>query len=293
MTVLNYGYGTDIGYKSEHNEDCYFADPETGLWLIADGMGGHEAGEVASAIVSETISQAVSEKSSSLIEAIQESHTAVLSASERGIGARGMGSTVIALQVNPSGYEVAWVGDSRAYLWDGELKQISRDHSYVQKLLDSGAITEEEAITHPNRNIITQSLGADVPQVNVDQVRGQFAPPQKILLCSDGLTDEVLDGEIAVILEQGGDDQTIVNNLISSALMHGGKDNVTVLLVSAVDTMAKKITDVETEEIESTSLNQKTDVSLSHHIDKKLFLWSALGVGTILLIIFFSIIAGD
>jgi protein phosphatase len=116
MTALYYGHGTDIGNKSDHNEDCYFADPETGLWLIADGMGGHEAGEVASAIVSETISQAVSD-SSSLVEAIQKSHTAVLSASERGIGAKGMGSTVIALKVIPSGYEIAWVGDSRAYYY--------------------------------------------------------------------------------------------------------------------------------------------------------------------------------
>ncbi len=288
MTALYYGHGTDIGNKSDHNEDCYFADPETGLWLIADGMGGHEAGEVASAIVSETISQAVRD-SSSLVEAIQKSHTAVLSASERGIGAKGMGSTVIALKVIPSGYEIAWVGDSRAYLWDGELKQISRDHSYVQKLLDNGTITEEEAITHPNRNIITQSLGADVPQVNVDHVRGQFTPPQKILLCSDGLTDEVLDGEIAVILEQGGDDQTIVNNLISSALMHGGKDNVTVLLVSAPETIAG----AETEETESASSVQETDEPQSYDIDKKLFLWSALAIGIIFLVVVFSIIAGD
>ena len=211
------------------------------------------------------------------------------SASERGIGARGIGSTVIALQVNSSGYEIAWVGDSRAYIWDGELKQISRDHSYVQKLLDSGAITEEEAITHPNRNIITQSLGADVPQVNVDHVRGQFTPPQKILLCSDGLTDEVLDGEIAVILEQGGDDQSIVNNLISSALMHGGKDNVTVLLVSAPDA----ITGAETEKVESASSIQKMGESLPHDVDKKLFLWSALAIGIIFLVIVFSIVAGD
>ena len=288
MTVLYYGFGTDIGHKSEHNEDCYFADPEAGLWLIADGMGGHEAGEVASAIVSETISQAVSENCS-LVEAIQKSHSAVISASEHGTGARGMGSTVVALQVNLSDYEIAWVGDSRAYMWDGELNQISQDHSYVQKLLNSGAITREEAITHPNRNIITRSLGADAPQVNVDHVRGQFTRPQKILLCSDGLTDEVRDEEIAFILEQGGDDQTIVNSLISSALMHGGKDNVTVLLVSAPDTMAG----TEAEEVESASSIQKMDESLSDDTNKKSFFWFALGVGIIFLIMVLSIYLGD
>ncbi|NOX42549.1 MAG: serine/threonine-protein phosphatase [Gammaproteobacteria bacterium] len=232
MTELLFGSGSDIGHRSNNNEDSFCAAPELGLWLIADGMGGHEAGEVASAIVSETIVEAV-RSGVNLIDAIQQAHSAVIAASQHGQGALGMGSTVVALQIKSDEFEVAWVGDSRAYLWNGELRQISRDHSYVQKLLDSGAITEEEALHHPNRNIITQSLGADLDEVIVDNVTGQLCQGQKVLLCSDGLNDEVQDSEIAAILQEGGDEQTIVNNLINSALTHGGKDNVSVILVSS------------------------------------------------------------
>ena len=224
--------GSDIGYHSDNNEDSFCAVPELGLWLIADGMGGHEAGEVASAIVSETIVSEV-RKGAGLVDAVQQAHRSVIDASEEGHGAQGMGSTVVVLQVRGEEFEVAWVGDSRAYLWSGELRQISRDHSYVQKLLDSGAITEEEALYHPNRNIITQSLGSDLSDVVVDNIAGRFCRGQKILLCSDGLNDELQDSEIAFILKEGGDDQTLVNKLIQAALTHGGKDNVSVLLVSA------------------------------------------------------------
>lgn len=232
MTGLPFGSGSDIGHHSDNNEDSFCAVPELGLWLIADGMGGHEAGEVASAIVSETIVNEV-RKGANLVDAVQQAHRSVIDASEEGHGARGMGSTVVVLQVRDEEFEVAWVGDSRAYLWNGELRQISRDHSYVQKLLDSGTITEKEALYHPNRNIITQSLGADISDVVVDNIIGRFCRGEKVLLCSDGLNDELLDSEIAFILKEGGDDQTLVNKLIQSALTHGGKDNVSVILVSA------------------------------------------------------------
>ena len=234
MTILDFGSGSDIGNQSDHNEDSYFADPELGLWLIADGMGGHEAGEVASAIVSETVSNAV-RNGVSLVEAIEKAHREVVDAGERGDGAKGMGSTIVALQVKGDNFEVAWVGDSRAYLWDGELRQISRDHSYVQKLLDSGAISQEEALNHPNRNIITQSLGADLDNVVVDNITGRFQRGQHILLCSDGLSDEVPDSQITAILRMGGDLQAQTKNLINAALSHGGKDNITTLLISAPD----------------------------------------------------------
>lgn len=233
MTELLFGSGSDIGHRSDNNEDSLRTVPELGLWLIADGMGGHEAGEVASVIVSETIVEAI-RSGNTLVDAIQQAHSAVITASQNGEGARGMGSTVVALQIKSNEFEVAWVGDSRAYLWDGELRQISRDHSYIQKLLDSGAITEEEALHHPNRNIITQSLGADLAEVIVDNITGQLCQGQKVLLCSDGLNDEVQDSEIATILQEGGEDQTLVNKLIQSALTHGGKDNVSVILVSSL-----------------------------------------------------------
>lgn len=240
MALLEFASSTDIGNHSDHNEDSYFADPQLGLWLVADGMGGHEAGEVASAIASETVSNAI-KNGTGLVEAIEMAHKEVTEAGVRGQGAKGMGSTIVALLVKGHNFEVAWVGDSRAYLWGNELRQISRDHSYVQKLLDSGAITEAEALNHPNRNIITQSLGADLSEVVVDNITGSFIQGQKILLCSDGLSDEVPDGEIAEILRQGGDNQSLSNELIKSALAHGGKDNVTTILISGPDDAPDKL----------------------------------------------------
>jgi len=222
------------------NEDCFFSDDSLGLWLVADGMGGHEAGEVASAIVAETIASTVRE-GVDLAKAIQFSHQAVLDGGLHGQGARGMGSTVVGLQqLDNNRWQVAWVGDSRAYLWtkisehEGELQQISRDHSYVQALLDAGAITEAEADDHPDKNVITQCLGSlEIPSVKVDVVSQEWKPNQKIILCSDGLSDEVSDAQIAKILNDAPDSNSAVQSLIDAALQNGGRDNVTIVIVDA------------------------------------------------------------
>lgn len=231
---------THTGMVRTGNEDTFFSDDTLGLWLVADGMGGHEAGEVASAIVSATISGAVRD-GIALETAIQFSHQAVLDGGAHGQGARGMGSTVVALQSNPSHqWTLAWVGDSRAYLWTkiddhkGELQQISRDHSYVQALLDAGAITEAEAENHPDKNVITQCLGSlETPSVKVDSLSQPWKPRQKILLCSDGLSDEVSDTQIASILNDSPDSNAAVDALINAALQNGGRDNVTAVIIDA------------------------------------------------------------
>ncbi|MGI9286762.1 MAG: PP2C family protein-serine/threonine phosphatase, partial [Pseudomonadales bacterium] len=159
MPSLEFGEGSDTGNSRSNNEDTYFSNSDQGLWLIADGMGGHEAGEVASAIARDTIAQAFSD-GTPLSDAVQKAHSAILQAVDDQIGAPGMGSTVVALQSKRDDYEVAWVGDSRAYLWspnepEARLTQITTDHSYVQMLLASGAIKEEEVAHHPDKNIIT------------------------------------------------------------------------------------------------------------------------------------------
>lgn len=234
--MCRFGGATDTGNRRDHNEDTWQADPETGLWLVADGMGGHEAGEVAADIVSEVVGNGVMQ-GRSLTEAIHASHQAVLDAGREGRGVWGMGSTIVALQVSGFDYEIAWVGDSRIYLWDGEnLGQISHDHSVVQDLLDQGYITREEALVHPEKNLITQALGSiDLQDVVVDTLTGQFLKGQQILLCSDGLNDEVRDEQIADILGQGQSEQDTVDALIKAALANGGSDNVTAILVSAPD----------------------------------------------------------
>lgn len=247
---LTFGVATDVGKVRDNNEDCYLARPDLGLWLIADGMGGHDAGEVAAGIVRDFICNAVAH-GKPLKAAIAQAHHAVKDAASKNIGSPGMGTTVIALRMHGIQYEVAWVGDSRAYMWsDGKLSQLSTDHSYVQSLVDSGAITREEMATHAQRNVITQSLGVStLDDVVVDCVSGTLQPGAKILLCSDGLTDFVDDHEIAHILARSYEtNQAQVDKLIAKALGNGGGDNVTVELISAPQ--------------QHTTLNQIQDVLL-------------------------------
>lgn len=227
--------GTNIGLVRDNNEDCYLSRPDLGLWLVADGMGGHDAGEIASALVKDHIEKAVTE-GQFLEKAINQSHYAVQKAAANNIGSPNMGTTVVALQVKSITYKVAWVGDSRAYLWhDGQLSQISTDHSYVQQLYESGAISKEEMSNHSQRNVITQSLGVStLEEIHVDVVEGLFEPRQKILLCSDGLTDLLSDEEISAVLEKSYlSEQEQVDKLINCALKKGGNDNVTVQIITA------------------------------------------------------------
>lgn len=228
-----FGHATDVGRVRDHNEDTYIAVPENGLWAVADGMGGHSAGEIASAIAVEVIAAEVG-NGCPLDEAIEKAHQAILQAALEGQGAPGMGCTVVALKLSGYEVEVAWVGDSRAYLWDGALRPLSRDHSFVQQLIDSGAISEEEARHHPQRSVITQALGADeLKTVRVDSVRDILARGERLLLCSDGLTGEVDDAYIADVMSRTSDSQQAVEQLIAAANNNGGSDNVTVILVDA------------------------------------------------------------
>jgi serine/threonine protein phosphatase PrpC len=237
---LDYSAASHPGLMRNNNEDCFLSQPEQGLWLIADGMGGHEAGEVASAIVRDTIERNTrNDPHLSLLNAIQQAHTSIINSAKNGVGALGMGSTVVALKSQDYRYQIAWVGDSRAYLWTpsrdgGHLEQLSTDHSYVQMLVESGAINAEEAEFHPEKNIITQCLGMqELAQVRVDHVENQWHKNQWILLCSDGLTDEVNDGAIARILCEANDCLAAVDQLMHAALTNGGRDNITLQIIES------------------------------------------------------------
>jgi len=243
MTLLHpleYSAATHPGLKRENNEDCFLSAPNADLWVVADGMGGHEAGEVASAIVRETFEDFVQKGTPfSLPDAIQKSHEVILTSADNGIGAYGMGSTVVALLNQKKHYQVAWVGDSRAYLWTpndygGQLTRLTTDHSYVQMLYTSGAITADEVESHPDKNIITQCLGMqELAQVKVDIAQGQWQKNQWILLCSDGLTDELSDSSIAQILEHSPNSLTAVDQLLHEALTSGGHDNITLQIIES------------------------------------------------------------
>jgi len=233
--ILHYSAASHQGQR-DNNEDTYLGLPEQGLWLVADGMGGHQAGEVASASVAQTLR---TQTQNNLKNALERSHQAVLEAADRGVGAPGMGSTAVVLRSHNNDYEVAWVGDSRAYLWTpspdgGCLERLTRDHSYVQMLLASGAIGPDEVENHPDKNIITQCLGSQqLEALQVDSVKGSWQPGQCILLCSDGLTDELSDRHIAEILSQASGPRAGVKRLLRAALKEGGHDNITLLLVCA------------------------------------------------------------
>ncbi len=230
--MIEFGHLTHVGLRREHNEDTYFGDAQLGLWLVADGMGGHEFGEVASALARDAVVRNIKE-GTSLEDAIRAADREIIAQSQRRTEALPMGTTIAAASVKDGRYKAAWVGDSRIYLWNGSLKQISQDHSYVQELIDQGAITPEQARTHPHRNVVTQALGVTDPNtLKVEMVEGELKSGLALLICSDGLTEEVDDQHIAQIL--GKSDltaQECVDQLILAALDGGGSDNVTVLLI--------------------------------------------------------------
>ncbi len=230
--MIEFGHSTHVGLRREHNEDTYYADADLGLWLVADGMGGHEHGEVASALARDTLIQEVG-NGAPLARAVQRADAEIIQHSNRKSEALPMGTTIVALRMVDNDYEVCWVGDSRVYLWDNSLRQISQDHSYVQELILQGAITHEQARTHPHRNVVTQALGVTDPQsLRVETLRGTLAPGMQILLCSDGLTEEVDDTQIAAVLGRADlSPQECVDHLILAALDGGGSDNITVILV--------------------------------------------------------------
>jgi len=230
--MIEFGHLTHVGLRREHNEDTYYGDAQLGLWLVADGMGGHEFGEVASALARDTIVSQI-RAGSTLSDAIRTADQEIIQQSRRRAEALPMGTTVVAARLRGARFEIAWVGDSRIYLWDGSLHQLSQDHSYVQELIDQGAITPEQARSHPHRNVITQALGVTDPlALKVEVLQGELRPGMQLLLCSDGLTEEVPDSEIARILAKHEvSAQECVDQLILAALDGGGSDNVTAILL--------------------------------------------------------------
>ncbi|NOT89601.1 MAG: serine/threonine-protein phosphatase [Lysobacter sp.] len=231
--MIEFGHLTHAGLRRELNEDTYYGDSDLGLWLVADGMGGHEYGEVASALARETIVREI-RQGASLAQAIRTADEEIIRVSRQRSDALPMGTTVVALRVLGNRFEVAWVGDSRAYLWrDGQLAQLSHDHSYVQELISQGAITVDQARSHPHRNVVTQALGVTDPQnLNVETLSGELRPGMQLLLCSDGLTEEVDDGNLSQVLSHiECSAQECVDGLVAAALDGGGSDNITVVLV--------------------------------------------------------------
>ncbi|MEO5812731.1 MAG: protein phosphatase 2C domain-containing protein [Rhodanobacter sp.] len=230
--MIEFGHGTHVGLRRARNEDTYYADAALGLFLVADGMGGHQHGEVAAALVRDAVVDLVT-SGCDLIQAVQGAAERLLAHPRHGVDVLPMGTTIAALRLTATDYEVAWVGDSRVYLWQKTLHQISHDHSLVQALVEAGRLSPQLAAQHPQRNVLTQALGVTASvQLRIGMARGKLAAGMGFLLCSDGLTEGVNDASIAHIV--GRTDlapQECVDQLLLSALDCGGDDNVTALLV--------------------------------------------------------------
>ena len=242
---LKWGAFSDVGMVRQQNEDSFLAE-ET-LFVVADGMGGHNAGEVASALAVTTLKAGARlgiDDAEVFRELVQQANSAIYTASLDDSTQSGMGTTVTALSI-VEGEEprvlVANVGDSRVYLWrSGALSRLSVDHSYVQELVNEGIITPEAARVHPRRNIVTRALGID-RSVNVDVFTHFVRTGDRIVLCSDGLVDEVTDIEIGKVLGQHTDPQETAEALVMVANTNGGRDNTTVIVVDVLDDISEPI----------------------------------------------------
>ncbi|MEN6581576.1 MAG: Stp1/IreP family PP2C-type Ser/Thr phosphatase [Armatimonadota bacterium] len=246
VTLL--GAKTDLGRVRENNEDkfeFYQPDEEDTLALkgsfyaVADGMGGHAAGQIASELALKTAIKAYYADKSPIIEeslraAIQQANALIFDASRAITERSGMGTTLTALVIRGEEAFIAQVGDSRCYLLrGGKIRQVTEDHSWVQEQVRLGGLTEEEAMMSPFRNVITRSLG-NSPNVDVDIFTEQIKPGDQFLLCSDGLSGEVSADEMAQAMRKGSPSQA-AQELVELALERGGKDNATLIILAIKD----------------------------------------------------------
>jgi len=234
---------TDLGLCREINEDRVFADPERDLLILADGMGGHSAGEVASSLAVSAIAAYLAEAPNGgldtegiaalLTRAVERAHEAILAKAAGDPDLRGMGTTVVLALSRPGVLHIAHVGDSRAYLFDSRkrsLRQLTRDHSLVAQMVEAGQITPKEARSHRLRNYLMRSLGSSAP-LEVDAQAVPWGPGDCLLLCSDGLTNMVDDRGIEKLLvRSAGDLDGGCRALVAAANAKGGKDNISVIL---------------------------------------------------------------
>ena len=228
--LTSFGSRTDIGCLRDHNEDSLVVTPP--LFAVADGMGGHAAGEVASEIAVRVLSELAPEHPDveALGRAIEEANRAVIQAAREGRGRQDMGTTMTAAMLEGERLVIAQVGDSRAYLLhQGKLQQLTRDHSLMADMIEAGQLTPEEARTHPQRSVITRALGSDA-HLHPDIYEINVETGDRLLICSDGLSGMIFDDQIENTLRRVQDPQRCASQLVNEAIAAGGHDNVTVIV---------------------------------------------------------------
>jgi protein phosphatase len=227
---------TDIGLRRASNQDAYYAGRS--IWAVADGMGGHAAGEVASSLVVEALSEADQNevlKPAAIVAALKRANQRILDFGRDNYEARGLGSTVAGLAKVMVGNAEHWaifnVGDSRVYrCLDQVMTRATIDHSEIEELINQGEITRDEARSHQRRNVITRSMGTDPPP-QVDQWVLPLTPGERFVICSDGLTGELTDKQIEQVASTDVDPSAVVEQLLSMALLSGGRDNISIIVV--------------------------------------------------------------
>jgi len=238
---MQYAAKTHVGLVRQLNEDSYATVMDRkpyGIAVVADGMGGHLAGEVASSLAIEAVVKHLQEHvaegqdpSDQLVDAIQAANRVVFERASSSEGLSGMGTTVVAALFDAAHIYLCHIGDSRAYLLHaGALRQLTDDHTLVHELFKSGQITAEEAIHHPQRNIVTRAVGTDI-SVAADLSHWEWGQGDILLICSDGLTNMVEQEQMAAVLNSGESIEAKVDSLIQGALAAGGHDNITVVAI--------------------------------------------------------------
>lgn len=229
------GAATDVGLVREHNEDAYLTDPP--LFAVADGLGGHQGGEVASRVALETLQEAHRRDGDDLdlVEAVRRANRAVVERAREDPALAGMGTTLTIVRVEGDRFSLAHVGDSRAYLLrEDDLSLLTEDHTLVHRMVLEGRLTEAQAEVHPQRSVLTRALGVE-EEIAVDVGVHDLRPGDRILLCSDGLTAMVRDSSIREILAAREDPQAAAEALVDAANTAGGVDNTTVVVLDAMD----------------------------------------------------------
>jgi protein phosphatase/serine/threonine-protein phosphatase Stp1 len=233
-TRFRSGAKTDPGAKRTHNEDAFVHRPEAGLWAVADGAGGHEAGEVASGMLRDAL-EAIPEDlpAGRMLGEVRQRIMLVHEALRERAAGGTIASTIVVLIVRGGHFACLWAGDSRLYrLRNGVLEQVTRDHSLVQELVDAGMVKPEDAESHPRANVITRAVGAATDELEIDKTTDRVLPGDRFLLCSDGLSKTLPASEIASLL--GGPDPAHAPELlIAAALARQASDNVTAIAIEA------------------------------------------------------------
>lgn len=247
---IEFGACTDVGCARENNEDSFRVASDIGIFVLSDGMGGQSSGEVASRLATDTVIahcreahanrslplfgeklEGVSEAGNRLASAVRLANSAVHHASQEGDSLRGMGATVVAVMLSEERVSIAHAGDSRVYrLRNGKLERLTQDHSFIEEQVRRGLMTPQEASSSTLQNVLMRAVGVDA-EIEVEVNEELFADDDVLLLCSDGLTNELSDAQIAGVLTENEDPEMAAEQLVDLANRAGGSDNITAIVL--------------------------------------------------------------